>query len=91
MRFGMTGAIMFLAVATLAASIPPAFAQNCQQLWVERNSYYKAHGYCFKTARAIAYFGNGGCYIRNESRIPLSPRERARIAEINRLERSLGC
>jgi hypothetical protein len=26
-------------------------------LWVERNSYYKEAGYCFKTTRAISYFG----------------------------------
>ena len=91
MRLGMMVAMILLAAVSLAASIPPAFAQNCQQLWVERNSYYKARGYSFKTPRAIAYFGNGGCYIREESRIPLTPGERARIAEINRLERTYGC
>jgi hypothetical protein len=80
-----------LACAMLTAAAAPALAQNCQALWVERNSYYKAHGYCFKTQRAIRYFGNGGCYIYDEAAVPLSPGERARIDEIRRLERALGC
>src|SRR5262245_26297621 len=76
---------------SLLATISPVQAQSCQQLWVERNSYYKAHGYCFKTQRAISYFGNGGCYIQDEGRVPLTPAERARIAQIERLERAYGC
>ena len=59
MRFPVSGA-MLMAVVASAAAIPSAYAQSCQQLWVERNSYYKARGYCFKSARAISYFGNGG-------------------------------
>jgi hypothetical protein len=50
-----------LAIAALAASAPPANAQSCYDLWVERNAYYKRAGYCFRTPRAIAFFGNGGC------------------------------
>jgi hypothetical protein len=68
-----------------------ASAQTCQALWVERNSYYKEAGYCFKTARAISYFGNGGCMYDYEGAVPLSAGVRARIAEIVRLERRVGC
>jgi len=68
-----------------------ASAQSCQRLWVERNSYYKEAGYCFKTARAIAYFGNAGCQFDNEGSVPLSRQVRARIAEIVRLEARSGC
>ena len=78
----MTGAVAF---ATHAS------AQSCQDLWVERNSYYKDAGYCFKTARAISYFGNAGCRYDDEASVPLSRRIRARIAEISRLERRFGC
>ena len=34
--------------------------------------------YCFKTQRAIEYFGNGDCYINDEDAVPLTPAERAR-------------
>jgi hypothetical protein len=68
-----------------------ANAQSCQALWVERNSYYKEAGYCFKTARAISYFGNAGCRYDNEAAVPLSSAVRARIAQITRIERQYGC
>ena len=80
-----------VAVAALLLTAPPADAQSCQQLWVERNSYYKRHGYCFKTQRAIAHFGNAGCRYHNEGAVPLSGAERARIAQIQRLEQAYGC
>jgi hypothetical protein len=82
-----------VALATLAGAAAPAFAQGgmCQQLWVERNSIYKARGYCFKTARAVAYFGNAGCAYDAEAAVPLSGGERARINEIQRMERANGC
>ena len=87
-----TFAIGMLIVGMAATSvIPAAYAQSCQQLWVERNSHYKARGYCFKTQRAIAYFGNGGCIYQDEDRVPLTQRERNRIAEIKRLEQARGC
>jgi hypothetical protein len=82
---------VFLATVGLLAMAHIAFAQDCQQLWVERNSYYKELGYCFKTQRAIEYFGNGGCRIRNESEVPLPPSQRARINQIQSIERSRGC
>ena len=79
-----------LAAGGIAAT-STAHAQSCQALWVERNSYYKEAGYCFKTERAIAYFGNGGCMYYNEASVPLSRFARARIAAITQAERSLGC
>ena len=78
------------AIGFAAASVP-AHAGVCQDLWVERNSIYKAYGYCFKTPRAIDYFGNAGCHYDYEADIPLSGRDRAMIADIKRQERSLGC
>ena len=80
-----------LAVAATSGA-PTADAQgSCHSLWVERNSYYKQAGYCFRTERAIAYFGNGGCYIYNEGQIRFSPGVWARILEIRRLEQAMGC
>jgi hypothetical protein len=81
------------AMLSLGASLSatPAYAQTCQQLWVERNQYYKNHGYCFKTERAIQYFGNGGCHINDQNAVPLNQAERARIAQIVQEERAMGC
>jgi YARHG domain len=85
--------LMAVAMITVAASLAaaPALAQTCQQLWVERNQYYKNHGFCFKTQRAIEYFGNGGCYIHDENAVAMIPDERARIAQIAQQERAMGC
>jgi hypothetical protein len=70
-----------------------ALAQGdiCSQLWVARNSIYKAAGYCFKTQRAISYFGNAGCMYDVEAALPLSPGERARVNAIVAQERTYGC
>jgi hypothetical protein len=89
MRLLSTTAAALVVAAALGAST--ANAQSCHALWVERNSYYKQAGYCFRTARAIAYFGNGGCYILNEAQIRFPPGVWARIQQIRRLERAMGC
>jgi YARHG domain len=84
------GIALATAVATFAAT--SAHAQDaCQRLWVARNSIYKAAGYCFKTQRAIGYFGNGGCLYDREGDLPLSRDDRARINEIQAQERNYGC
>lgn len=82
-----------LVVAGAVASTMPAQAQyaSCHELWVERNSIFKARGYCFKTRRAISYFGNAGCRYDYEEDVPLSAYERAYVARIRAAERALGC
>jgi hypothetical protein len=87
MRWTVTLAML----VTAGALASPAYGQTCQQLWVERNQYYKNHGYCFKTPQAISYFGNGGCHINDESAVPLTQGERARIGQIVQQERAMGC
>jgi hypothetical protein len=69
----------------------PARASTCFDLWVQRNSIYKAYGYCFKTSKAINYFGNAGCSYDNEGDIPLSHADRSTILAIKKTEQSLGC
>jgi hypothetical protein len=91
MRLILAALAAAVAIVTVHATTTPAIAQSCEALWVERNSYYKRNGYCFRTARAINYFGNGGCYITNQAAVPLSPGERRRIAQIRAAERALGC
>lgn len=81
-----------MVVVAASAVATPALAQGiCQSLWVERNSIYKDAGYCFKTARAINYFGNAGCRYDVEADLPLTPRAQARIADILAQERAYGC
>jgi YARHG domain len=63
----------------------------CEELWVERNSYYKEAGYCFQMPRAIQYFGNGGCRFANQEAIYLPRMIRDRIAQIMWAERNLAC
>lgn len=84
-------AVACLAIAGVGIAMPAANAQSCQALWAERNGYYKEAGYCFKTQRAIAYFGNRGCVYDDEADVPLSANARGRIAEIKALERRFGC
>jgi hypothetical protein len=83
---------VLIAAGLLAPSAQPARAQDvCQNLWVERNSIYKAAGYCFKTTRAVRYFGNAGCSYDNERELPLSRSAHARVAQIIADERAYGC
>ena len=89
MRLLSTTAAALAVAAALGATT--AHAQSCHSLWVERNSYYQRAGYCFRTPRAIAYFGNAGCYIVNEAQLRFPPGVWARILEIRRIERARGC
>ena len=83
---GLIGAVFGLLVG-----IAPARADVCFDLWVQRNSIYKAYGYCFKTAKAINYFGNAGCMYDNEGDIPMSRADRNTVLAIKKRERALGC
>ena len=89
MRLASIVTTVLSVVVTLAAA--PACAATCQELWVERNQIYKNHGYCFKTQRAIAYFGNAGCTVRNENALRLGAGDQNRIAQILRQERAQRC
>ena len=80
-----------LTALTLTATLAPSYAATCQELWIERNAYFKAGGYCFRTPRAIAYFGNAGCRYDNENTVPMLESVRQRIAQIAAQERIQGC
>ncbi len=87
------------AAVVLALAIPPlpliaaseTAAQGCGELWYQRNRIYKSAGYCFRTARAIRAFGNAGCGYDSEEDVPLSARQRRRVAELKAAEDDLGC
>ncbi len=88
--FALLGLVGALLVGVLVAATP-ARADACFDLWVARNSIYKAYGYCFKTPKAIAYFGNAGCQYDYEGDIPFSHADKARVLAIKKQERALGC
>jgi hypothetical protein len=83
----------------LIAVASPASAQysgdisglSCNALWQARNQIYKDAGYCFKTARAIRFFGNGGCRYNNEAAVPLSAQDQRDIAMFQQVEREKRC
>lgn len=85
--------LMIMAFATLAASGAAAQsrAETCAGLWTARNEIYKAQGYCFRTQRAIAAFGNAGCQYDNIEDVPLSANDRRAVNDIVRQERDLRC
>lgn len=79
-----------LAAAVLASPAHAAFP--CDELWGERNAVYYEAGYCFKTDRAIRAFGrNAGCTYTNIEDVPLSARDRRKVAEIQEQERANRC
>ncbi len=65
----------------------PSMGPNCEFLWQMRNGIFAQRGYCFRTPRAIAVFGNEDCRYRNLADVPLNRIERANVATIARAER----
>jgi hypothetical protein len=64
---------------------------GCEQLWTVRNGIYHARGYCFKTDRGRAAFGNEGCRFDDEAAVPLNDYERANVRLIRAIEKRRGC
>jgi uncharacterized protein DUF4424/YARHG domain-containing protein len=64
---------------------------SCSSLWFQRNSIFKAAGYCFKTPRGIAAFGNAGCRYDDELSLPLSDKQRADVRALRVLEAAKSC
>lgn len=85
--------LMILSFLSFAGNVASAQtpAQTCYDLWLARNEIYKAQGYCFRTQRAIATFGNAGCQYDSIEDVPLSANDRRRIDGIVRQERDLRC
>lgn len=80
-----------LGVVASTAHAVPVDALSCKQLWVKRNQIYKTNGYCFKTSKAINYFGNAGCYVDDMSDVSLSKKEMQRVMTYKHWEEVNGC
>ena len=93
MSHARTARILVAGIIIAASTAAQAQYQSmsCGELWAERNSIFKANGYCFKTSRAISIFGNAGCRYDSEARVPLSRSERSQVNAIIAAERARGC
>lgn len=83
-----------LVIGIFLSGIAVAAAQNvgrCQAYWHERNTLLKEYRYCFKSPRAIHYFGNGGCVHTRIESIPFSSVDLERFREIRAMERAQNC
>ncbi len=67
---------------TLPAAAEDYSAMSCTQLWRTENTLLKRRGFCFTDPKAIKAFGNDGCTVTLESRLPLTERERQDRARI---------
>lgn len=82
------------AVSPLPASAMPddaADGYSCHELWVMRNQIYRDNGYCFKTKKARSYFGNGGCWVDDQSDVGLSSKEMKLVLKYKHWEAMKGC
>lgn len=64
---------------------------GCTALWELRNQIFHEHGYCFKTQRAISFFGEDGCRYDDAKDIEFSSIEQRNIDTIVRAEKYKGC
>jgi hypothetical protein len=66
-------------------------AYTCDKLWVMKNQIYKSGGFCFKSQRAITYFGNGGCQYDTQAEVPISDMDRNTLKDIRKSQKRLQC
>ncbi|MFH3480315.1 YARHG domain-containing protein [Xanthobacter variabilis] len=84
-------AALALSLAPVLAS-GPAMAQelsqlSCRALWYQRNAVYAEQGHCFKTADAIATFGER-CYPPYGQ---LTPEQQRYVDQVRYWEARKGC
>ncbi|WP_176085788.1 caspase family protein [Martelella sp. HB161492] len=74
------------------STAPAAAEDQCQSLWLARNTLFDKYGYCFTSARGKAAFSNADCIAGvTAANAPLTVAERAEVARIAALEKSFGC
>jgi hypothetical protein len=64
---------------------------NCEFLYTMRNAIFAEHGYCFRSARGRATFGNQGCITSDVNALGLNATERYNAETILQAERAKGC
>lgn len=74
--------LVLLSAVAPATAAEDVSALGCPQLWYRKNALLKSKGLCFRETRAIRTFGNAGCTIEDEVRVPLTADERELMARI---------
>lgn len=64
---------------------------SCSILWELRNTMYFDHGYCFKTKKAINFFGNDECTTDDAEDLDFNNVEQTNISRISSVEKQKGC
>lgn len=64
---------------------------KCSKLWEIRNTIYYEAGYCFKTRKAIKFFGNDECEYDDAEDLSFSRIEQHNIDAIVSVEDDKGC
>lgn len=64
---------------------------DCDVLWELRNEIYYENGYCFKTKKAIRFFGNDECEYDDAEDIRFNRYEQRNISTIASVEKELQC
>lgn len=85
------GLVLAVSAVPVRAGDIQGDAYDCGELWTMKNQIYKDRGYCFKTAKAIAQFGNAGCEYDTQSEVPLSDVDRTVVADIKKSMKRQGC
>lgn len=91
MRVVMIGIAALLALITVSSRGLAQDIGRCQAYWQERNTILKENRYCFKSPRAIHYFGNSGCVYQRVEDIPLPTAQLERMLEIRAMEKAHKC
>lgn len=86
-----TSALAVGCIPRAAAGDIQGDAYSCQELWQMRNQIFKSNGYCFRTSRSIAHYGNAGCRFDHEAEVPLTAMDRVILRDIRKSEVRLGC
>lgn len=85
---GAAGMIGFIPIAFTQAAGAQALSElSCRALWYQRNAVYAERGYCFKTADAIATFGER-CFPPYGQ---LTPSQQAYVNQVKAWEARKGC
>jgi hypothetical protein len=64
---------------------------DCEKLWTMRNSILAENGYCFEDPRTAQAFGGTECKVKDITRLPLNPTERANFRTIAKVVTEKDC
>jgi hypothetical protein len=82
---------MLLPVNQITSAQAQSYGYSCLEVQDGINIIHKRNGYCFQIPEWAQRYGNEGCFIYDQSRVPLSSDERTLLAALVRLRSEKGC